>query len=73
MYVVGLLLFGREGGTQQGDGGLVCKVAGDAQRAEIGAEQVLLLAVEVDLEVLHVLHRTEVGLTVLGGEVVVVL
>ena len=72
LNVVGLLLLGVEGRRQQFYCGGVAEVAGYGEGAEVGAEDVALLSVEVDLERLHVLHRAEVRLPVLGVEVVMV-
>ena len=47
-------------------------MACDAHGAEEGAEEVFLLSVEVDAEGPHVFLRSELGLAVLGCEVVVV-
>ena len=70
--VEGLLLLGVEGRCQQFQRGALVEFAGDGERAEIGAEDILLLTVKVDLERLHVLQRSEGGLAVGGLEVVVV-
>ena len=72
LYVKLLLLFGVEGRGDERQGCLVADVPGDVEHSEIGAENVFLLSVEIDLETLDVLKRTEMRLTVFGNEVVVV-
>ena len=70
--VVGLALLGGEGGGADGEGAAAAELACQRQGTEHGAEEVLLLAVEIDAEALDILHGAEVGLAVLGLEAVFV-
>ena len=47
-------------------------MAGDAQRAEISKETILLLTVKIDTEILHVSLRTESGFAVFWLKVIVI-
>ena len=71
--VVGFLLPGAECRCREAHAACLACLAGEAEGAEEGAEEVALLSVEVYAEVLHVLHRAEAGLAAGGLEAVVVL
>ena len=72
MYVVGLAFLGGESGEAEGEGAAAAELTGEGKGTEHGAEEVLLLTVEIDAEALDILHGAEVGLAVLGLEAVVV-
>ena len=69
--VVGLFLSIAEDGCGEAERSFA-KHTGSTNGSEERLELVFLLAVEIDLEALHVLKRSELGLTVSGLEVVVV-
>ena len=72
LNVVGLLLPGAERRYLQSQVCVGIEVARQGGGAEIGAEEILLLSVEIYLEGLGVHHRSEACLAVLRFEVVVV-
>ena len=72
LNVVGLLFASLECRAYERELRFLSEVASDAQRAEECAEEVFLFAVEIHLERLDILHRSEVCLSVFWLEVVVV-
>ena len=72
--VVALLLFCPESRSEERDARLVVlEFMRYGHGTEIGAEEVLLLTVEINAETAHVLERSEPCLAVLGFEIIVVL
>ena len=71
--IVAFLLIGIERGVDQRQMRVVGEMACDVQRTEICAEQVLLPSVEIHAERLHILHRTELRLTVLRIKLIMII
>ena len=73
MDVIGHQLVGAVArALQRQAGALVVEQIGHGTGAEVGLELVLLVAVEIDGERLHILAGTEAGFTVDGREAVII-
>ena len=72
LYVIGLAFLGGERRGTERQLRAFAQSPRQGERAEKRAEEILLLAVEVNREILHVLHRTELRRTVLRLEAVAV-
>ena len=70
--IIGLFLLRVEGGCHEFYAGRIAELTGDTNGAEEGAEQILFLAVEIDLKRLDICQCAETCLAVFGVEIIVV-